>query len=91
MKKKKLKLNKDTLLVLESGRLNTVAGGLVAVPKGTAACSTLCTHFGCPTGNCDTSGCSLGCPETANCETSHCPNATDNCSVGCPTTPQPLP
>ena len=82
MKKKKLKLNKDTLLILENGDLRRVAGGAVVVPA-----SKWCTEL-CPS--------VLNCvPPTHDCPTLHCteqcPNATDNCSLGCPTTPQPLP
>jgi hypothetical protein len=67
MKKKKLKLNKDTLLVLESRALHSVAGG-VHVPN-TPRCPTAdgCTSV-CPSmnGPCPqpTENCTLGCPTT---------------------------
>jgi hypothetical protein len=67
MRKKKLKLNKDTLLVLESGDLRGVAGGAISPASNhcTATCPSVLncvppTHD-CPTA---TSNCSVGCPTT---------------------------
>jgi len=85
MKKKKLKLNKDTLLVLETGELRGVAGGIVVAGGGSSACTAKCITLWCPPQT-------PACPGTGTCASqSNCPNATDNCSVGCPTEPQPLP
>lgn len=66
MKKKKLKLNKDTLLVLESRSLQAVAAG-IAAPKKTNPdiCTPPCITNMCPTQQCPaTSNCSVGCPTT---------------------------
>jgi len=67
MKRKKLKLNKDTLLILENGMLDEVGGGIV-VSKTKASCgctATGCTCDGCASIQvCPTNNCTLGCPTT---------------------------
>lgn len=87
--KKKLKLNKDTLLLLEDGALVGVAGG--AVVAGSAACSTLCSYFGC-----DPDPDSTVCPGTGQCPTrGTCPNDTGSACpqgptlYGCPAPQDP--